>query len=431
LVGAGAACDGARDPLSADGAATGAGCAGAPCLHGGTCSPTPDGGFTCACPPGYAGLTCASNIDDCLPNPCRNGGSCVDGVAGATCLCPSTVTGDRCQLPRFQALVTTPCGGATPATAVSANGRAVVGFCGSHAAMLWTVAAGVVDLGISSATATDAIPFAVNGDGSALLSRFRRSDGTAGVLRWEAGAGTTDLFLQPSGASLFANAATRDLSVVIGSYADPNLPAGDQLAFRYTPAAGLAFLKVPDGSAYGCGAFATSADGTVTVGACYDAGGLLRAARWRVAGADLPIDLLDASPSSSYANGVSADGRVIVGYVVAGTVVHEFRFEDAGPLEDIGALPSAGTASALAVSGDGSVVVGIAEQTSYPFTDFATVWDRANGMRAVADVLTAAGVDISGWLLTSAVAVSDDGKVIVGNGYGPDLISRFWLARVY
>ena len=27
-------------------------------------------------------------IDECLSNPCRNGGTCIDGLGGYTCLCP-------------------------------------------------------------------------------------------------------------------------------------------------------------------------------------------------------------------------------------------------------------------------------------------------------------------------------------------------------
>jgi len=317
---------------------------------------------------------------------------------------------------------------------VTPDGRAVIGFCGSHAAVLWTVDGGFVDLGISSATANDAIPIAVNADGSAFLSRFRRGDGTSdtsGVLRWDAGGGTTDVLLQAPGTLLDANAASRDLGALVGAYVDPTLPAGYQLAVRHTQAAGLVFLEVPAGSAAGCGAFAVSADGIVTAGACYDADGVLRAARWRVIGAEMPVDLLDGSSSASYANGVSGDGRVIVGYIAAGNTFHQFRFEGDGPMEDIGALPDAGNANAYAASFDGAIVVGIAQRTSYPFTDFATVWDRPQGMRAVADVLAAAAIDASGWYLPSATAISDDGGVIVGNGIGPDGVGRFWLARLY
>ena len=36
------------------------------------------------------------DIDDCLTNPCRNNGVCVDGVNAFTCNCARGYTGDDC-----------------------------------------------------------------------------------------------------------------------------------------------------------------------------------------------------------------------------------------------------------------------------------------------------------------------------------------------
>ena len=33
---------------------------------------------TCQCVPGYNGTLCDVNIDECSPNPCQNGGTCID-----------------------------------------------------------------------------------------------------------------------------------------------------------------------------------------------------------------------------------------------------------------------------------------------------------------------------------------------------------------
>jgi uncharacterized membrane protein len=49
----------------------------------------------------------------------------------------------------------------------------------------------------------------------------------------------------------------------------------------------------------------------------------------------------------------------------------------------------------------------------------------------VGDALSAAGVDTLGWTFTSAVAVSADGKTIVGNGANSEYQQRFWIARLY
>ena len=36
------------------------------------------------------------NIDDCDPNPCKNGGACTDGVNTYTCVCAAGYEGDDC-----------------------------------------------------------------------------------------------------------------------------------------------------------------------------------------------------------------------------------------------------------------------------------------------------------------------------------------------
>lgn len=38
------------------------------------------------------------DIDDCMENPCNNGGTCKDGVASYTCVCPKGFTGGDCEI---------------------------------------------------------------------------------------------------------------------------------------------------------------------------------------------------------------------------------------------------------------------------------------------------------------------------------------------
>lgn len=54
------------------------------------------GGYLCECPIGFDGQHCENNIDDCVPNPCQNGGSCIDGVGTFVCDCPDGTFGDTC-----------------------------------------------------------------------------------------------------------------------------------------------------------------------------------------------------------------------------------------------------------------------------------------------------------------------------------------------
>jgi len=71
-------------------------CSPNPCLQGGTCT-NGWSGYTCQCPPGYAGARCESNIDDCSGTPCQNGGVCSDGVGSYTCSCASGFGGAHCE----------------------------------------------------------------------------------------------------------------------------------------------------------------------------------------------------------------------------------------------------------------------------------------------------------------------------------------------
>ncbi|XP_053375501.1 sushi, nidogen and EGF-like domain-containing protein 1 isoform X2 [Mercenaria mercenaria] len=64
------------------------------------------------CDPGYAPrqptVTCSAsrvwqnahcyNVDDCLPNPCLNGGECVDKIADFTCQCKQWYSGKTCEI---------------------------------------------------------------------------------------------------------------------------------------------------------------------------------------------------------------------------------------------------------------------------------------------------------------------------------------------
>lgn len=62
----------------------------------------------CRCRPGFSGPRCEHNVDDCSPNPCANGGTCVDGANAFTCSCTLGYAGARCRL-RADACASGPC----------------------------------------------------------------------------------------------------------------------------------------------------------------------------------------------------------------------------------------------------------------------------------------------------------------------------------
>ena len=51
----------------------------------------------CECPPGFTGSSCLTDIDECTPNPCQNGGTCIDGSNSFACQCPPGHIGMSCE----------------------------------------------------------------------------------------------------------------------------------------------------------------------------------------------------------------------------------------------------------------------------------------------------------------------------------------------
>lgn len=135
--------------------------------------------------------------------------------------------------------------------------------------------------------------------------------------------------------------------------------------------------------------------------------------------------------SESIAEGTNRDGSVIVGQVKNREGFwHAFRWTRGGGMVDLGTLRNGALSAASAVSADGSVIVGRSLITSFTGSERAFRWTTGTGkMEDVQRLLIDRGVTaVQGWILTTAVDVSADGKVIVGWGLNPDRRFEAWRA---
>jgi hypothetical protein len=136
-----------------------------------------------------------------------------------------------------------------------------------------------------------------------------------------------------------------------------------------------------------------------------------RAQRWTAATGVVDLPDTDGIGISSAAYGVSGDGRVAVG----NRMNVACYWPDGGGRVTI--APAGSQSAALAANFDGSMIVGRANSPTTGATE-AFVWTAADGLRSLASILAAQGVDLSHWKggkLTEVTGISDDGRFLVGN----------------
>ncbi|KAL3052736.1 hypothetical protein OYC64_005292 [Pagothenia borchgrevinki] len=68
-----------------------------PCVNGATCMNTGQGSYTCTCLPGFTGVNCELEMQECDSNPCRNGAICTNLESGYMCTCPQGFEGSHCE----------------------------------------------------------------------------------------------------------------------------------------------------------------------------------------------------------------------------------------------------------------------------------------------------------------------------------------------
>jgi probable HAF family extracellular repeat protein len=174
---------------------------------------------------------------------------------------------------------------------------------------------------------------------------------------------------------------------------------------RALDAASLTPLGDLPGGSFFSVANGISADGSVVVGQSTSASGD-EAFRWTSSGGMVGLGFLPGSvpgDSFSQALGVSADGSVIVGESTMASGREAFRWTSGGGMVSLGDLPEGTVGSqARGISADGSVIVGYGIPISND--PEAVRWTTGGGIMRLGSIFT----------FGTANGVSADGSVIVG-----------------
>jgi probable HAF family extracellular repeat protein len=215
---------------------------------------------------------------------------------------------------------------------------------------------------------------------------------------------------------------TPEGSVIVGY----SSTADGHEAVRWTRESGMQGLgHLAPGNHFSDAAHAVSADGSIIVGQAESAQGE-QAFRWTQATGLVGLGDLAGGEFSSTAYAISSNGHVIVGSSASAAGTEAFRWTEATGMVALGDLPGSNVNShAIATTADGRVTVGSGTVSGSGVTAdelAAFIWSEAGGMRRLQDVLAlehGLGTALTGWHLTEATDISDNGNVIVGYGRAP------------
>jgi hypothetical protein len=185
--------------------------------------------------------------------------------------------------------------------------------------------------------------------------------------------------------------------------------AGTAHAVQSTPGGTLQDLGSAGGSSRANG---VNYDGSIVVGWEEQPDGYWQGAYWQN-GVATPMFDNDGVAMSS-AEAVSADGQWIVGD--AGYGVQTWRYNTAtGATQYLGdADPFGDVQGATGISADGRVIVGYDRSFGPPTFGMGTIWIDGLGMRNLTDYALGQGIDLNGRTLALPLGVSADGLTVVG-----------------
>jgi len=270
------------------------------------------------------------------------------------------------------------------------------------------------------------LAFAISGDGSAVAGYGNSSASYTDAFRWTANNGASQpLGVVPGGtySVSYGTGISADGVTVVGRMESGSSTVPGREAFRWTPAGGMQGLGYLDGGVTSQ-ANGVSADGGVVVGfgnSSRQRNG--EAFRWTEAGGMSGLGSLPGG-SFSLATAVSGDGSTVVGRAFT-TNQEAFRWSETTGMVGLGFLPGGNRSNATAVSVDGSVVVGSAsgpnDNPALPARTMAFRWTASGGMAGLGVLAGSNG--------TEATGVSADGSVVVGLAVGGGDKAFIWTAE--
>jgi len=326
------------------------------------------------------------------------------------------------------------------ATDISADGTVIVGNTNDDfETFRWTAESGLIPLGRATVPVigTGAGTPDVSSDGtkiSATIIDDTGAFGTQGI--WDINTGWQQTMppTPPDGGLLDQSygsgwGLSGDGNALVGFYWRPGQPGGLAHPSRWTQATGVVDLGTSGGSGRANG---TNANGSVVVGWIENPN---FGNWWPTVWVDGVRTVLTETEGFAEATAVTPDGTIIVGSTwqsPAGPFSTEegaiWRWDGEAWIEQrIGRLPGTaapfGVTIANGVTADGSIVVGFNRFTS-PSNATGFIWTEAGGLVDVEAYLTENGItppaDFNIQVLS---AISEDGAVIVGGG--SDLIAPF------
>jgi len=150
---------------------------------------------------------------------------------------------------------------------------------------------------------------------------------------------------------------------------------------------------------------------------------------WNLGNGAVTIGMLPGN-ISAIATAVSRDGSVVAGTSddSAGNH-HAWRWTQQGGLVALqGNIAGYAGSSVGGISGDGTTIIGWADTAG---GTVAFIWDEAHGMRTLEDALASDfGTRATGWHLTRASSVSDDGRVVGGAGIDANGRTQAWIVKL-